>query len=572
MTPGLTRIQTAEKAIADFLEAAPLGNVLQISSVNITGFIEKTATEFQVYVSGASRQQTFKTASDLMCLELGEAFLDGTLQDSQTQEPLKNLLREKEMSQIDAQPTPQMIDQQLKQIAADNATERIQAEEIDPDDIFDLDPDEAIVEEAAEAIANTPEPAIAVELEEQPKPPVKAQTTPVTPTAKPEPETKIAQLKLFGNSSGAMVFGDAAADIAETLGLEVETGETGSRLKLASSQFESAISGLEAKDWTVEMVQPKQATRIALHGNNATVYGEGASHVAEKLGLTTEATEKGTAKLKIPMERVEEVTALLKQGGFKADPKEVASNRAPKAVFREHPDGETYSVFDGSARNVAKALEKEPDQTAGGRPVLKFSREEYKEVKQTLKDQGFELSLKDLELKAKIATFTQDNGTIGGVITGEAAREAAAALNLETGWTKQGGNSNTSQPKLILRGVEQVDAAKKALEAQNYTIEVTELPSMQIANMSTFQDGSAALFGEPAKLAAEHLGVKTIPTRNGNVMVKVEANEIPTAKAMLTEKGYEIRSQPYTPPPSKTQAPQTQSAAAKPKVKAGEGR
>jgi len=76
-------------------------------------------------------------------------------------------------------------------------------------------------------------------------------------------------------------------------------------------------------------------------------------------------------------------------------------------------------------------------------------------------------------------------------------------------------------------------------------LEAIEAPPMKIANMSTFQDGSAALFGEPAKLAAEHLGVDTMPTKSGNVMVKVEKHEMPIIKAMLTEKGYGIANQDF---------------------------
>ena len=438
-------------------------------------------------------------------------------------------------------------------------TEAVPAAELTPeqvelstaDDVFDLDP------ETAEAVI--PEKTI-------PSPQTAILETPDVDNASPTQKQEVAQLKLFGNGSGAMLFGDAAIAVAESLKIETKLATNGApSLKLIANQFEAVTAVLQDHGWRVETVEPKVPARILIHGSSATVYGEGVKEVAEELGLPVGLTETGNPKVKIDRDQVDQVSALLKKAGYAIQSSESVNRTPIKILFREHPDGATISVFDASAKNVARAMGTEPDHTPGGRAVIYFTPEEYKEVKVYLKEKGFAVSLQDLELKAKISTFVKDDGGIGAVLVGAPALEAAGTLGLETGYTKPCGSGNTSMPKLVVSGAEQIDAVKSALEAQEYLVEMVELPALKIANERILPTGSAAYFGEPAKLAAEFLGVKPEATRQGNAMVEVKQDEIAATRGMLKEQGYEIRSEVYTPPVQK------EKVAAPPKPKTHEG-
>lgn len=448
----------------------------------------------------------------------------------------------------------------------------------DPDDVFDLDDDvfELAKTEAVPAAKLTPEqiePSNAddvfdldLETAEAAVPKETVIPEKVIPNSQSAQKQKLAQLKLFGKGAGAMLFGDPAIAAAESLKIETKLATNGApSLKLMADQFEAVTAVLQDQGWKVETVEPKVPARILIHGSSATVYGEGVKEVAEELGLPVGLTETGNPKVKIDRDQVDQVSALLKKAGYAVQASESVNRTPIKILFREHSDGATISVFDASAKNVARAMGTEPDHTPGGRAVIHFTPEEYKEVKADLKEKGFSVSLQDLELKAKISTFVKDDGGIGAVLMGAPALEAAGALGLETGCTKPGGSGNTSMPKLVVSGAEQIDAVVSVLQAQEYLVEMVELPVLKIANETVLPDGSAFLFGKPAQIAAEYLSVRTVPTKNGNVMVKVEADEIAATRGMLKEQGYEIRSEVYTPPVQK------EKVAAPPKPKTHEG-
>jgi uncharacterized protein YcgL (UPF0745 family) len=344
-----------------------------------------------------------------------------------------------------------------------------------------------------------------------------------------------AELKTF--SGGAMVFGEVAeecADILECPESLKPTSKGDASLKLDEAQLEVVKETLANRGYEVVVVEPKIPANISLHGQTATVYGKAAELVSQHLNLPVGKTDKGTAKVKINREQVESVSALLADQGFEVQAQEIENTLKPKVVFREAPDGETYTVYDASANNLAKALEREPDSTPGGRPMLTFERAAYKELKTRFRDE-LDISTKDLELKTHISTY-EVSGRRGAVIVGSAALEAAAALDKEIEWTRPTAKTGKPLPKLKLEESE-IQTATDCLESQGYEVSVE---AMQQALLKTHAKG-AMLFGEPAELIARTLNLKTEPASNGNAMLKLEGEQVTTAKQALEGAGYTVK-------------------------------
>ena len=346
----------------------------------------------------------------------------------------------------------------------------------------------------------------------------------------------VAALKVFGKGQGAMLFEDAAEAAAEILG--VQPGQTrggDAMLKISAEQFATVQAGLEERGYEVAFVADKVA-HVTLHGHSATVYGEAAQAVAQEFKLPLGETSKQTPKVKLDRDAVESVAAWLQAHDYKVETQELESNLKPKVVFREAPDGETYHVYDGSAKNLAAALEREPDKTPGGRPTLTFDRAEYRQIKQEYGEK-LDIATKDLKLEATIATY--DGNNRGAVLTGSAAQEVAGVLGLETGYTKPSATTGASMPKLNLTEA-QIEPAQAALEAQGYTVAFKELEPSNIANLSRYQDG-AILFGKPAEVVAAKLGLQVEQATNQNSMLKVPEASVESAIAILKQEGYDIK-------------------------------
>ncbi|MBM0744901.1 hypothetical protein JOY44_25620 (plasmid) [Phormidium sp. CLA17] len=347
----------------------------------------------------------------------------------------------------------------------------------------------------------------------------------------------IAELKVFGKGKGAMVFEDVALAAAEILGVQPElTRNEDPMLKIDAAQFETVQAGLEERGYQVSFVKEKTAN-ITLHGHSATIYGQAAKDVAQEFNLPLGQTSKQTPKVKLDRDDVDSIAEWLKSQGYKVESQELESNLKPKVVFREAPDGETYHVYDGSAKNLAKALEREPDETPGGRPMLTFDRAEYRQIKQEF-GESLDIATKDLKLEATIATYDGNNGK-GAVITGAVAQEVAGVLGLETGYTKPSATTGTAMPKLNLTE-SQIKPAKEALESQGYKVSFKELEASNVANVSLYPDGGAVLFGKPAEIVAEKMGASMEQTTKQTPMLKLSQSNVNDAIAILKSEGYEI--------------------------------
>lgn len=347
----------------------------------------------------------------------------------------------------------------------------------------------------------------------------------------------VAELKVFGKGRGAMVFEDVALAAAEILGVQPElTRNEDPMLKIDAAQFETVQAGLEERGYQVSFVEEKTAS-ITLHGHSATLYGQAAKDVAQEFNLPLGQTSKQTPKVKLDRDDVDSVAAWLKSQDYKVESQELESNLKPKVVFREAPDGETYLVYDGSARNLAEALGREPDATPGGRPMLTFDRAEYRQIKQEFGEK-LDIATKDLKLEATISTYNGNNGK-GAVITGAVAQEVAGVLGLETGYTKPSAITGTAMPKLNLTET-QIQPAKEALEAQGYKVSFKELEANNVANISLYPDGGAVLFGKPAEIVAEKMGASIEQTTKQTPMLKLAQSYVNDAIAILKSEGYEI--------------------------------
>lgn len=347
----------------------------------------------------------------------------------------------------------------------------------------------------------------------------------------------IAELKVFGKGKGAMAFEQVAQVAAEILGVQPElTRNEDPMLKIDAAQFEMVQVGLEERGYQVFFVEEKTA-HVTLHGHSATIYGQAAKDVTQEFNLPLGKTSKQTPKVKLDRDDVDSVTEWLKSQGYKVESQELENNLKPKVVFREAPDGETYHVYDGSAKNLAKALGREPDETPGGRPMLTFDRAEYRQIKQEF-GESLDIATKDLKLEATISTYDGNNGK-GAVITGAVAQEVAGVLGLETGYTKPSATTGAAMPKLNLTEA-QIQPAKEALESQGYRVSFKELEANNVANVSLYPDGGAVLFGKPAEIVAEKMGASIEQTTKQTPMLKLAESYVNDAIAILKSEGYEI--------------------------------
>ena len=294
--------------------------------------------------------------------------------------------------------------------------------------------------------------------------------------------------------------------------------------------------GLEAQGVTVNVKDTPRNAYINVNEAHGVgfVYGEAACAAAEYLEVPTEITEKGNPKLRLDLEQVEEVTDYLKDKGFNVELKQFETNQKPKALFREHPDGERYFVYDASAKNVAKALGIEVEHTPGGRPSLEFDRASYRQLKTDLSGE-LDISTKDLKLEVQISTF-ENNGKQGAVLVGEAAKEVAVALDLQAGWTKPSAKTGKPLPKLVLKD-EQVEAAQAYLEEQGYTVKLEAMPDLGKTAMIKTHANGGMVFAEAAEVVAEAMALPLGAASSGNAMLKLNRPQLEEAKAVLEAEG-----------------------------------
>ncbi len=363
-----------------------------------------------------------------------------------------------------------------------------------------------------------------------------------------EAKQQTVDLKPF--KGGATIFGSAAVQAAVLAGMDadaVNTSRSGDLyLKISEDQIATVTAGLAAQGVTVNVKEIPQNAYInvnEVHGVGF-VYGKAAIAAAEYLEVPTEITEKGNPKLRLDLEQVEEVTDYLKDKGFHVELKQFETNQKPKALFREHPDGERYFVYDASAKNVAKALGIEVEHTPGGRPLLEFDRASYRQLKTDLAP-ALDISTKDLKLEVPLSTFDL-NGKPGAVLVGEAAKEVAAALDLKAGWTKPSAKTGKPLPKLVLKE-EQVEAAQEYLEAQGYTVRFEVMPDLgKTAILKTHANGGI-VFGEAAAVVAAAMELPLGEATSGNAMLKLNRPQLEDARAVLEAEGFIIKAERLAP-------------------------
>lgn len=366
-----------------------------------------------------------------------------------------------------------------------------------------------------------------------------------------ELESKTAQFVMI--KGGAMVFDEPATLLAQELGLEQGIARNQSPyVRLKDDQLDAATGILQNAGYDVT---ERRTVAIARTETKVTVLDKAALDAADNLGVKhlLRRTDSGRDKLSLELEYEADLKRSLKECGYVVTVEEVQSTMKPKAVFRESQDGETYFLFDGSASNVARFLEREPNRTPGNRPTLEFSRQEYKQLKEQLKEGGFDVSTKDLELNATISRFDSKNGA-GAVIIGTPAIEVAGAFDLKTEYTKPSAKTGAVMSKVTLRGEEQIQAARQALEFQGYQVEETQMEQpllgKKFANIMEWQgeNPGAMVFGDAAKALSEtawaaEAGVKLGQTQSGKPMMHLLPEQKEGAKAQLVAAGYELNIQ-----------------------------
>ncbi len=382
----------------------------------------------------------------------------------------------------------------------------------------------------------------------------------------------VAEFKLF--KGGATLFGEAAIVAGQELGYVINRGQDGKidvvqsdgleddltvkagftktgdfYLKVSQQDIDSLSKVFEGKGWDVVLTEPAKKAYLNLNNRNdsVTVYGTAALAIAQEFGFPIGRTDSDKPRVNFEKSELDAVRSFLDSRGYHTEEKEIEHKNPPKATIfqRDLPDGsERFYVFDNSARNIAKALDLELQKTPGGRPTLEFDEQEYKGVKKQLKDLGFDLSQKDLNLTAKVATYESPTG-VGAVIIGAPAKEVAALLEKETTWTRPSSRGQ-SLPMLRLKGEGEIEAAHSALEDLGYEVEVEELPSL--ANMALLKVGTkqALLFGEPAELVAEQLELGLSEAKNGNSLLRLPLDRLDDAIGILENSGYEVKQEPLT--------------------------
>ncbi|MBW4542659.1 MAG: hypothetical protein KME43_26555 [Myxacorys chilensis ATA2-1-KO14] len=358
--------------------------------------------------------------------------------------------------------------------------------------------------------------------------------------------TQSVKFRLFGNgdSGQGMLFGQAAIVCGDLLSQpdrvqRTRDGDPCIRLELAELQI--LQSALEAQGYEISILRTKRAP-IGLGKKTASLMGEAAPIVAEMLGLPLSQTQKSAKPLvRFPKERVAEVQQLLEADGFVVTVAEIQSNLPPKAVFRlkEDDDGEeTYFLFDASAQNVAEALGCALSQTPGGRPKLVMTRQEYKRAKAHLVQLGFDISLKDLKLKAKL--LVSDSTMQSAVLVGDDALEAAALLDKELRYTAPTAKTGAPLPMLVLLSSDDVHRAQAVLESNGYEVALEFREAGKVANVSIYSNGGI-VFGEAAAIVADQCNFPLeVAQATGNQMVKVPMDQLGAVRSHLVNQGYKI--------------------------------
>ncbi len=368
-----------------------------------------------------------------------------------------------------------------------------------------------------------------------------------------------------------MLFGQAAIACGDLLSQpdrvqRTRDGDPCIRLELA--ELRTLQSALEAQGYEISILRTKRAP-IGLGKKTASLMGEAAPIVAEVLGLPLSQTQTAKPLVRFPKERVAEVQQRLEADGFVVTVAEIQSNLPPKAVFRlkEDDDGEeTYFLFDASAQNVAEALGCALSQTPGGRPKLVMTRQEYKRAKAQLVQLGFDISLKDLKLKAKL--LVSDSTMQSAVLVGDDALEAAALLDKELRYTAPTAKTGAPLPMLVLLSSDDVHRAQAVLESNGYEVALEFREAGKVANVSIYSNGGV-VFGEAAAIVADQCNLPLeVAQATGNQMVKVPMEQLETVRSHLVNQGYKInesqrRSQTH-------QSPQADSRVAKITVLSGD--
>jgi len=363
----------------------------------------------------------------------------------------------------------------------------------------------------------------------------------------------IAKIKRVNSKQGgAVVFDEPAKLLSKELGIDL--GEK-AYLRLDESQIETAAAHLEAAGYAV---MEQRTAQIGVAKRTATVFDQAAEAAAPEMGMIVGFTEKsGRPKLKVPIERLDELKEVLEVKGFRTVENQISMDGIkPKAVFREADRGATYFVFDASAENVAEFLGVEPDQTPGGRPMLTFDREAYWELKTELKEAGFDISQKDYDPFAQISTFDSNKG-FGAVIVGTAAQEVAGMMGLPLESTKPTAKTGAPLPKVTLRGDEQIQLAQSLLQDHGYKVEVVALAqnreayaNKKYANVSQFSNDQGAktgvaVFGEAAPMLAEKFGIELLQTnppagKEPQPYVKLKQEQFEAAKPVMEQAGFTV--------------------------------
>jgi hypothetical protein len=368
-------------------------------------------------------------------------------------------------------------------------------------------------------------------------------THPIAEVAKqPAQQTakQAAKFRLFGRNEEGMMFGDAARFCAEALGLEAALGQTRDRddyLRLSLAQAEGLREKLEQAGYDLLIIQPKNAA-IGIGKNTASLIGDGAIVVGQALGIPLGQTQKSERPLvRFPKEQVEQVVELLKAEGFKVKVEEIPSNNPPQAWFREDENSDRFYLFDASAKNVSEALEIPLAQTPGGRPKLEMSREQFKAAKKRLKELGFEVVQKDLELKAKL--LASDPTLQSGVFVGNDALEVAALLDKPLRKTAPTVKTGAPLPMVVLMAQSEIEAAMRVLQENGYRVEVQYRSESKVANITLYKSGGI-FFGEAALEVADALELEIERVSSGNAMVKVPMVRMDDARSIVEANGYRL--------------------------------
>ena len=392
-------------------------------------------------------------------------------------------------------------------------------------------PEEAVPTQPKRVIAAPSAPQQAVAPVESAPKPVRSEAA--STVAEPDATApKVANFKEFGNGKGAMLFDDAAIAASEILNLPTAEASNGSpSLKLSKAQVDEVAPQLREQGWEVS----QKNAQITLHGNFASLRGEAAQAVVQEFGFEMSQTQSGNSQVKFDQSKLEDVIGFLKDEKFVVSTQEAEPsdrNKKPVVVFREALDSDDYKVFDASAKNLAQAMGREPDQTPGVRPMLEVTNQERKQL---MRDQGDTLDMSSKPLpEAKVSLYA----TGGGNVIGDPAVEVAAALGLETESVTRKSDGATF-PKVTLTA-EQIEPAKAALEGM-FNVKEKELSPVEKAALIKLdkQNDQIVVVGDAAPVIAEAKGIEPKLSQKQSPYVRLPASELEETKATLQEAGFE---------------------------------